>query len=522
MADLKEYSDRQILVINLVATITLFVLNAAINFWLSPYIVETLGVEANGYVQLATNIISYISIITLALNSMSGRFITIALAKGEQEKATGYYTSVFWANIVIFIVLLFPFTIVIWKLDKLINITPALVFDVKILFVLAFINFAFSNVFSLWNNAYYATNTLFLQYLRTMFVTFIRAAIILLLFAFLSPKVFYMMLASVLVIPITAAWNLYDKNRLLPELKLNNATFSFYKLKEITLSGIWRSLQAMGEILLTGLDLLICNIFISPTAMGVLALSKILPDMVQQLSWSITSIFAPKLTINYAQERKDLIWNDLKRSFKIVAVISTIPLGGVIVYGQEFFALWVPGEDTEMLHILSILACFGMAVVSGIQPLGNIFVTVNKVKPQAISVIISGILNTFMVLFALKYTGFGIYAVVTISVLIGLIRNLCYTIPASAQYLGFHWYQFYIGIWYSLIGTAIVIVVGLLVRHFIYPVNWGFMLISCGITAISAFIIEGMFVFNRQEREVFYMLVKRTFGNFTERKGGIL
>lgn len=517
MTNLKEYSDKKKLIINLVVTISSFVLNAAIGFFLSPYIVRTLGVEANGYVQLASNIISYISVITVALNSMSGRFITIALTKGQTEKAVSYYTSVFWANIVIFIIMLFPFAGIVWKIDKLINITPNLVLDVKLLFALAFVNFAFSNVLSLWNNAYYATNTLFLQYVRTMMVTFVRVAIIVLLFVLLPPKVFYMMLASVLVVPITAVWSLRDKNRLLPDLKISNGSFSFDKLKEIVFSGIWRSLQSTGEILLTGLDLLICNLFINPTAMGVLALSKTLPTMIQQLNWSIASTFAPKLTINYAQECKDTIWNDLKRSFKIVAVIGTIPLGGLIVYGQEFFHLWVPGEDARMLQILSILACFWMALLSGIQPAGNVFATVNKVKSQAISVIISGVLNTVIVLLAIKYTDLGIYAVAGTSVLIGLARNLCYTIPSTARYLGFKWYKFYIGVLYSSICTAIVIVVSVVARYFIYPTSWGLMFVSCGITAVVAFVINGFVVLDRQERKFIYEFVRKLFGKSVER-----
>lgn len=473
--------------------------------------------EANGYVQLASNVVSYISVITVALNSMSGRFITIALAKGETGDAVSYYTSVFWANIAVFIVILIPAAAIIWKLDAFIKIAPTLVLDVKVLFALAFINFAFSNVLSLWNNAYYATNTLYLQYMRTMFGTFIRTAVLLLLFALLPAKMFYVTLASVLTVPITAVWNLCDKKRLLPDLRLRNKTFSFVKLKEIIMSGIWRSLQSTGEILLTGLDLLICNLFITPKAMGVLALSKTLPTMIQQLNWSVASAFAPKLTINYAQERRDIIWNDLKRSFKIVSVIGTIPLGGLIVYGKEFFHLWVPGEDAWMLHILSILACFWMALVAGIQPVGNAFVTVNKVKPQAISVIISGILNTVIVLLAIKFTDLGIYAVAGTSVLIGLVRNLCYTIPASARYLGFQWHKFYIGVLYSGICTMVVIVVGFVIRYLIYPANWGLMLLSCAITAVLAFGINVMVIFDRQERKAIYQMMARVLAKFTDK-----
>jgi O-antigen/teichoic acid export membrane protein len=510
MAELKNLSDKKKLLTNIIATISTFILNAAIGFLLSPYIVRTLGVEANGYVQLASNIVSYIAVITIALNSMSGRFITIAITKGETEKAVGYYTTVFWANIVTFIILLLPFSIVIWKLDSIININYDLL-DVKMLFALAFANFAFSNLLSLWNNAYYATNTLFLQYARNMVATFIRVGIIVLLFVAFTPKVFFTTLASLAVLPLLVYFSLHDKNYLLPELKIDSKCFSFAKLKEILSSGIWRSMQSTGEILLYGLDLLVCNLLISPEAMGVLALSKTLPSMIQSLNWQIASTFAPKLTINFAQERKDIIWNDLKRSFKIVAIIGTIPLGGLIVYGTEFFHLWVPGEDAEMLQILSILASLMLALTAGAQPAGNIFATVNKVKPQAFSVIFSGLLNIIVVFLAIRFTNLGIFAVAGTSTLIGIVRNLCYTIPASAKYLGFKWSKFYIGIVYSGICTAIVVMIGLLVKYIIFPSSWLNLILSGFLTSVFSFLLCMIVILNSNERETAVTLVKTKF-----------
>ena len=94
------------LAINMVATIVAFVVNMGISFFLSPYVIEHVGVDAYGFVSLANNFVNYASIITLALNSMAGRFITIAIHKGNKEEANKYFNSVLLANIIICFVLL--------------------------------------------------------------------------------------------------------------------------------------------------------------------------------------------------------------------------------------------------------------------------------------------------------------------------------------------------------------------------------------------------------------------------------
>lgn len=65
------------LLINLIASITSLVLSLTISFFLTPFVVSTVGTEAYGFVSLANNFVGYAQIFTLALNSMASRFITI-------------------------------------------------------------------------------------------------------------------------------------------------------------------------------------------------------------------------------------------------------------------------------------------------------------------------------------------------------------------------------------------------------------------------------------------------------------
>lgn len=63
------------LIINITATFLAFFTNAAINFILSSYIVNTVSEEAYGFVQLANSFVTYFTVITIAINSMASRFI---------------------------------------------------------------------------------------------------------------------------------------------------------------------------------------------------------------------------------------------------------------------------------------------------------------------------------------------------------------------------------------------------------------------------------------------------------------
>lgn len=69
---------------------------------MTPFIVEKIGVEANGFVSLANNFVEYAQLITIAVNSMAGRFITIKLHQKNTDDANKYFSSVFIANLIFF------------------------------------------------------------------------------------------------------------------------------------------------------------------------------------------------------------------------------------------------------------------------------------------------------------------------------------------------------------------------------------------------------------------------------------
>ena len=101
-------TENKQLFINLISQIIAFAVNLSINFFVTPYIVEQLGSEAYGFIGLANNFVNYASIVTIALNSMLGRFVTINFHQGNIKKANMYYNSVLLANVILSVIMLIP------------------------------------------------------------------------------------------------------------------------------------------------------------------------------------------------------------------------------------------------------------------------------------------------------------------------------------------------------------------------------------------------------------------------------
>ena len=63
------------MLVNLISSIVVFIVSMGINFFLTPYILKSLGNEAYGFVGLSNAIVAYALVVTAAINSVSGRFV---------------------------------------------------------------------------------------------------------------------------------------------------------------------------------------------------------------------------------------------------------------------------------------------------------------------------------------------------------------------------------------------------------------------------------------------------------------
>lgn len=500
------------LTVNLIASVVAFIVNVGISFFLTPYIIKSLGVEAYGFVQLGTNFINYVTLLTIALNSMAGRFITIEIHQNNWKSANKYFSSIVIANSMVVGIIFIPALLCIFFIDKIVSVPSDILGDVRILFSFLFVNFVISIVISSFSVSTFATNKLYLTSLRGIESNIIRATLLIVLFAFFKPAVFYIGFAAFIVLLYTSRFNLYYMKRFLPKIKINKKYFDIKAVIELISSGIWNSIIHLGNILLQGLNLLISNVFISATAMGMLAVANTIPLVLSSLIGTIAGVFMPDFTVSYAKNKIEDLIISIKRSMKILGLMTNIPIAILVAFGEEFFSLWVPNQDSEMLQILSILLVSVFVVSGSINSLYNVFTVTNKVKWNAMVLVFTGVLNIPIVLILLNTTDLGIYAVVGVSSILGIIRNLVFTVPYGAKYLGLKWNTFFPEIIKSIIGFVIILLIGLIINSLFVINNWFVLIAVSVVTIILGTLINLLIIFNKSERKSIVNMIKKRAG----------
>ena len=503
-----ELSRNQQTVINIVAAVMNMLVTTLISFVLSPYIVATLGVEANGFVGLAQNFITYAALISTALNSMGSRFMMMAYYNDEHDKFRRYYSSLLLADLLLAVVFGILGGLCVWKLEVLLDIPARIVDDVKLLFALIFANFAVSTAMTVWGTAPFLKNRLYLNSVTNTASACVRGLMILGLFLCLEPSVSFVGLATLVSGCVVYVFQFFFKKNLFPQLRARKRDFSWAAIRELVSSGIWNTISNVGHILTSGIDLLVTNLFVDATAMGMLSVAHTMPAFVNTLNEAIAAAFTPSLMIDYAQGRIDDLTKTIRQSAKIISVICSLPLGFLLVFGQEFYALWQPTQDARMLHILSVIIIFGRVFFTGLQPLFSVFTVVNKVRINSLVTIFNGLASVVLMYILLQNTDLGVYAIAGASVVCCFFKNMLFVIPYSARYLGLKKTAFYRVLVPSVLCCGVLVLWGMVQKMLFRPIGWVQLIASGAVFALMGIFLTSMVVLNREERKILLDLVK--------------
>jgi O-antigen/teichoic acid export membrane protein len=431
----KQWGNSKI-ALNLSASFINLSVSLIIGFFLTPYLVRKISGEAYGFLGLSNDFVGYAAIATIALNSVAGRFVSISVHRGKIKDANEYLSAVFVSNFAL-VALMLPLAIAfIYRIDLVFRIPQQLVMDVKMLFLLSFLNFGISMVGVVYSVAAYVANKYYISNLVSACSSIIKIGAIFSLLLLFPAKIAFVAASAVAASMFALIANIYFTHKMFPTFAIKFKYFSLPKIKKLISSGGWNVVTRLSLIMSDGLDLVMVNEWIGSYAMGQYAIAKTIVNVMSMYISSITNIFGPQLTILYAVNDKDGIVSEIKKNMKISAFLSNLPFCFLVVFGDIFYSLWVPNQNTRTIQILTLLCSQAIVVSGATTVLYNVFLITNNLKIPSMVWLGISLFDVLMVFLLVKYGHLGVYAIAGVSTSVGVIVLLTFVPMYACRCLG--------------------------------------------------------------------------------------
>lgn len=416
--------------------------NTVMNLCIIPIVSNRLGVEAYGFVTLANTMITYIDIISLAINSFASRYVSIEYHNGKLEKANKYYSTVFISDVILSAVILLFMAVFVPNINHVLNVSEALSADVKLLFAIVFIRYIFVLLRSAFEIPAFIKNKLYLtEQVRTLSYV-LQMALLILTCVVMPAKVWYVGVASAVAALFMLIAEIAIAAKSTPDLKIAADNFSKDRLKDVISSGIWNSINNIGNQLNSGLDLLITNKMLTELALGLISISKTFGSMCYILANSVSNALKPKQLEYYSKNEIDKLITEFKRAMRITGGICAIIIGGFFACGRDFLDLWLDNDNIDVIFSLSMIVLFGDIVTGVVNPLFYVYTLTKKIKLPCFITVGLGLMNVASMYFLIKYTSLGMYAVVLTTMVLNmahffdtpLYSSYCLKLPYKTFY----------------------------------------------------------------------------------------
>lgn len=505
-------SSNKQLFINTILTIVSFAIGLAITFFLTPYIVKCLGRAAYGFIALSGTIVGYTSIMTVALNAMAGRFISISYLQGNIKEANKYFSSVFYSNLLLSGIIILLAALFLIFIESLLDVPQNLLFDVRLLLSLQIANTTFGLVTNIYGLGTFIKKRLDLSNSRSIIGKLLGAAVLVSFFTLLPPHIWFYGIEAIVLTLYVFFTNRIFLHRLTPELQVRFSDFEKAKVIELIKSGSWNIINRISNILGQGLDLLFANVFIGAALMGTFSLSKTLSMMVLTLFGSFSGIFSPQLTEYYAAHNISAVVNELQKSIKMLSCFSTPVLSALYIFTGDFFRLWLPGQDHKLLYLLATLGFLASPFTLPYEGLWNVFTLTNKLKVSSLALLAESIGVFATVLLTMLFVEDTITRLVVLAgarTVWGVFRSAFFLPMYAAHCLNERLFTFYKYELKALLCLVFSCIIAYIIRHCIYVTNWSILIFDVALCCMTAFGINLIIVLNNSEKQYLFSKIIR-------------
>jgi membrane protein EpsK len=420
---------------NLAANIGVLVLSLLIALWYTPYLIHHLGVAAYGLIPLIVQVTGYLAILTLALNSAVGRWITIAIERREYDEANRYFNASFFGSLFLIAVLAAPAGFAASHVPRLISVPAGQELQARWLMGCAVTVFFLDALLTPFGVATYCTNRFDLQNLVVITDRIVPIGVVVVLFSLFTPRLWQVGLAMVAATLVSGGVSLRLWRKLTPMLRLSSSTFDIGAVFKLASFGGWIAVNQVGVVLFLAIDLLVVNRLFGPAAGGRYAAVMQWSSLLRLLAGTIAVVFGPTILYIYARNDPEGLVTYSLRATKFMGLLLALPIGLVCGFATPLLRTWL-GPEFAGLAPLMFLMTIHLGVNLAVTPLFNIQTATNRVAVPGVVTLVTGAANLGLALLLAGPAGWGLYGVAAAGAIMLTAKNLVFTPVYAAHCLG--------------------------------------------------------------------------------------
>lgn len=405
---------------NILANQIGFLFSVIVTFFLSPFVVHRLGATWYGIWVLIVSVTGNYGLLAFGIQSATTRYIAFAAARRDTEKMNGYFNTAFSFLLLSAALAVLIGGIVAFFIPRICILPAGMVHAARISCLLVSMSAAATFAFAVFESSLVAHQHFHITSAIGICGTLLRAGMTVWLLLHGYGIVSLAALTAGLTF-LTGAMKSVAAFKLFRWLRISFRSARRDYLKELMSYSYKSFTVGIAVALVYQCDLLIVGMHFPPAEITVYSLAGMLIIYILDFIRAIAFTFGPFATELYAKNQIAEMHNFFFRGSFLLYSLGGLIVSGLIVFGKEFFTLWMGPQYAYSAVILGVLA-IPQFFTTGARVGSSLLVGMAKIGPMAIAALCEGISNLVLSLILVRH--FGLLGVAIGTLVPGLVNNL--------------------------------------------------------------------------------------------------
>ena len=320
---------------------------AAINIWLTPYLIRKLGLEVYGMIPLVISFVAYLNLFTMSISSSVSRYVAICAGRGESEMGSRYLSSAVIALLVFCGASLIPIAAISINFSKIFQVPPGYESSSGWLFFHIMLAGGLFALASPYQVSTFVRHRFDLNNAVDVGAKILRMAVIVACFTWLGPSLGYFGVAySLMALAFLISFMVLTRI-LTPEFRIDLRDFDLEAMKEMGRMTGWITVNQVGAVLYISVSFIIINLFLGPGEVGRYGPVAQLAVLLSTLGGALSNVFAPIAFEYIARDQLASLVIQLQRAIKFLGLIVGFAVGILCGLAEPMLRRWLGAEFAD-------------------------------------------------------------------------------------------------------------------------------------------------------------------------------
>ncbi|MBI2378246.1 MAG: hypothetical protein HYV07_29870 [Deltaproteobacteria bacterium] len=336
--------SKRLLLVNSTSSVAARILNISVLVWVQQYLLRRISPEEYSLLPVVTSLMILVPLISYALTSGFGRFVTAAYDEGRLDRVTSIVSTVLPVLATAALLLLVVGGLAAYHVDSIVNVPPDRLWDARIMLGLLVSSAALDLVVSPFVVGFDALQRFVLKNLLAVFSELFRMALLTALLLAEGPRVIWVV-ASETAASMTLILTLQHlSRRWLPALRFDRAAIDWPSQRELMTFSAWGFVVKTSSFVRTTLNPIILNRLATPLDVACFHLGTIVTKQLQTIGRGAAAASAPMLTALFVRGETEALKQAYLSGNRYSMWLSMAIASPLIALAPELFRLYA-GES---------------------------------------------------------------------------------------------------------------------------------------------------------------------------------